>query len=153
MNAPEEIIEMSQHLICHIITLSKTHDYFINQYIKKTEITPSQYYMLMYLYYNKEATQSKIASACLMDRCGVSRSFKDLEEKGIITRKINEKNKRSYTITLTKKAEKIAEFLQEKEFEWEKMIYEEVGIEKEQLDALLKKLSLKSLYFNREKFF
>lgn len=153
MNNPEEIIEMSPHVICHLITLNKTHDYFINQYIKETEITPGQYYMIMYLYYNKQATQSKIASACLMDRCGVSRAFKDLEDKELITREVNNENKRSYIINLTPKAIKIAEFLKEKEYEWETMIEKEIGLEKEQLNDLLKKVSLKSLYFNREKFF
>lgn len=149
----EDIIDMGGYLVCHLITLSKTHDYFINQYIKETDITPGQYYMLMYLYYDGEATQSDIATACLMDRCGVSRAFKEFEEKGLIVREVNEKNKRSYKITLTDKAIETVKFLEEKEFEWENMICKELGIEKEDLSEILKNLALKSLYFNREKFF
>ena len=48
----DEIIEDSPLLVNHVITLMKTHDFYINKHIKsETEILPSQYYMLLFLYY------------------------------------------------------------------------------------------------------
>ena len=100
----DDIIKDSPFLVNHLISLSKTHDFYINKHIKNgTDILPSQYYMLLFLYYEMGETQSEIAKACLMDRSGVSRAFKDFEEKGLIIRKVDEENKRAYKITLTER--------------------------------------------------
>ena len=125
----------------------------MNKHIKReTEILPSQYYMLLFLYYEMGTNQSDIAKACLMDRSGVSRAFKDFEEKGLIVREIDEKNKRAYKITLTQKGIETSEFLIEKEKEWDDMICEELDITREDLLKLLSNISLKSLEFNRNHF-
>ena len=96
--------------------------------------------------------QSDIAKACLMDRSGVSRAFKDFEEKGLITREIDENNKRAYKIALTQKGIETAQFLERKELEWDEMICEELDISRDELFKTLSELSLKSLYFNRKHF-
>ncbi len=149
----DDIIKNSPFLVNHLISLSKTHDFYINKHIKNgTDILPSQYYMLLFLYYEMGTNQSDIAKACLMDRSGVSRAFKDFEEKGLITREINENNKRSYNITLTQKGIETSEFLIEKEKEWDHMVCEELDITREDLLELLSRISLKSLEFNRNQF-
>lgn len=149
----DDIIKDSPFLVNHLISLMKTHDFFMNKHIKReTEILPSQYYMLLFLYYEMGTNQSDIAKACLMDRSGVSRAFKDFEEKGLIVREVDEKNKRAYKITLTKKGIETSEFLIEKEKEWDDMICEELDITREDLLKLLSNISLKSLEFNRTHF-
>lgn len=149
----EDIIKNSPYLICYLTSLTKTHDFYINKHIKnETDILPSQYYMLMFLYHEMGTNQSDIAKACLMDRSGVSRAFKDFEEKGLITREVDENNKRAYKITLTEKGIETAQFLEKKELEWDEMICEELNISRDELFKGLDKLSLKSLYFNREQF-
>jgi DNA-binding MarR family transcriptional regulator len=70
----------------------------------------------------------------------------------LIVRQIDEKNKRAYKITLTKKGTETAEFLIRKEKEWDDMICDELNIPREELLELLSVISLKSLEFNREKF-
>ena len=148
----EDIIENSPFLVNYLISLSKTHDFYINTHIKNsTEILPSQYYMLLFLYYEMGTNQSDIAKACLMDRSGVSRAFKDFEKKGLIIREINEENKRAYKITLTPKGQETAEFLIKKEKEWDRMILKELDIPKKELFNKLTDVSLKSLEFNRKK--
>ncbi|WP_296859238.1 MarR family transcriptional regulator [uncultured Methanobrevibacter sp.] len=149
----DDIIKDSPFLVNHLISLSKTHDFYINKEIKNnTDILPSQYYMLLFLYYEMGTTQSDIAKACLMDRSGVSRAFKDFEDKGLIIRETDENNKRAYKITLTKKGIETSEFLIKKELEWDNMICNELNMNREDLLKLLSKISLKSLEFNREKF-
>ena len=149
----DDIIRTSPFLINHLITLNKTHDFYMNKHIKNsTDILPSQYYMLLFLYYEMGTNQSDIAKACLMDRSGVSRAFKDFEEKGLITREIDEKNKRAYKIALTKKGIETSEFLIKKEKEWDDMICSELNISRDELLDLLSSISMKSLKFNREKF-
>ena len=108
--------------------------------------------MLMFLYNGMGTNQSDIAKACLMDRSGVSRAFTEFERKGLLTREIDDDNKRAYKINLTKKGIETAEFLAKKEAEWDNLICEELNISREDLFGLLSKLSMKSLEFNREKF-
>ena len=50
----DEIIKKSPFLINHLISLKKTHDFYINKHIKnETEIQPSQYYMFLLAHSSK----------------------------------------------------------------------------------------------------
>ncbi len=149
----EEIIKLSPFVLNHLITLKETHDYYLNKFIdNETEISYSQYYMFMLLYFDPGVNQSDIAKACFMNRSGVSRAFSDFEKKGLIERKINPNNKREYITTLTEKGIKTAKLLEEKEIEWDNMICEELNLSRGDLLKLLSKVSMKSLCFNRENF-
>lgn len=149
----EDIINCSPFILNHLISLKETHDYYLNQFIKnETEITYSQYYMFMLLYYKPDVNQSDIAKACFMNRSGVSRAFSDFEKKGLIKREINPDNKREYVTTLTQKGLETAKFLEEKEIEWDNMICEDLNISREELLEILSELSMKSLNFNRKNF-
>ncbi|ALT68176.1 MarR family winged helix-turn-helix transcriptional regulator [Methanobrevibacter millerae] len=148
----EDIINNSPFILNHLISLKETHDYYLKQFLKETEITYSQYYMFMLLYYEPNVNQSDIAKACFMNRSGVSRAFSDFEKKGLIERKINPNNKREYITTLTDKGLKTARFLEEKELEWDAMICEELDLTHSELMDSLSKLSMKSLLFNRKNF-
>lgn len=149
----EDIIDCSPFILNHLITLKETHDYYLNQFLKKeTEISYSQYYMFMLLYFEPNVNQSDIAKACFMNRSGVSRAFSEFERKGLIKREINPNNKREYIATLTPKGLKTAKFLEEKEIEWDNMICDELNMSRDDLMKLLSKLSMKSLMFNRKSF-
>lgn len=78
----DDIIEDSPFLVNHLITLSKTHDFYMNKHIKNgTDILPSQYYMLLFLYYEMGTNQSDIAKACLMDRAEFQEPLKTLRKR------------------------------------------------------------------------
>ena len=151
MYTTDDLIEMSPHMICHIIILHSFHDIFINHHLKELEINKNQYYILMHVFYNLASTQSDIANACLMDRSGVSRAFSELEQKGIWTRAYTEENKRAYKIDITDKGKKLAKFLHDKEIEWEDEIASEINMSRQELLAVLEKLALKSLKFDRQR--
>ena len=149
----EDIIKFSPFVLNHLITLKETHDYYLKKFIdNETEISYSQYYMFMLLYFEPGVNQSDIAKACFMNRSGVSRAFGDFEKKGLIERKTNPDNKREYVTTLTEKGLKTAKFLEEKEIEWDEMICRQLNISREDLLEILSRLSMRSLNFNREKF-
>ena len=149
----EDIIKFSPFVLNHLITLKETHDFYLKKFIdNETEISYSQYYMFMLLYFEPGVNQSDIAKACFMNRSGVSRAFTDFEKKGLIERKINPDNKREYITTLTEKGLKTAKFLEKKEIEWDEMICRQLDLSRDDLLEILSKLSMKSLNFNREKF-
>ena len=149
----EDLIKFSPFVLNHLITLKETHDYYLKKFINnETEISYSQYYMFMLIYFKPGVNQSDIAKACFMNRSGVSRAFSDFEKKGLIERKTNPDNKREYITTLTEKGLKTAKFLEKKEIEWDEMICSQLEISREDLLETLSKLSMKSLNFNRENF-
>jgi DNA-binding MarR family transcriptional regulator len=149
----EDIIKFSPFILNHLITLKETHDYYLKKFIdNETEISYSQYYMFMLLYFESGVNQSDIAKACFMNRSGVSRAFSDFENKGLIERKTNPNNKREYITTLTEKGLETAKFLEEKEIEWDEMICRQLEISRDDLLEILSRLSMKSLNFNRENF-
>ena len=149
--AEDDIVE-KPFLITHIISIHKTHDIFLNKFIKESGIKPSQYYMLLYLNENKDFNQSEIAACCLMDRCGVSRAFKEFEEKGIITREISKESKREYDVSLTEKGQKIVDFLLSKEFEWEEEICDNFDIDSDELHRIMAQFSRLSVDFNKKRY-
>ena len=149
----EDIIKFSPFVLNHLITLKETHDYYLKKFLdNETEISYSQYYMFMLLYFEPGVNQSDIAKACFMNRSGVSRAFADFEKKGLIKREVNPNNKREYITTLTEKGLKTAKLLEEKEIEWDEMLCRQLDIYREDLLKVLSKLSMNSLNFNRENF-
>ena len=150
MYTTDDFIRLSPHMICHIISLHSFHDIFINQYLKEFDINKNQYYMLMHIFYNDSSTQSDIATACFMDRSGVSRAIGELEEKGILTRTYTEENKRAYKIDLTEKGRVWGKFFRDKEAEWENEIANEIEMSRGELLVTLERLALKALEFDRQ---
>lgn len=143
------LLNHSYYASCYITALAKSHDFHLYKYIKETEITPSQYGLLLYIYNEEGVNQNDVASSCLMDKCCASKSFKDLENKGLVIRIIDENNRRSYKLFLTPKAKELAESLIEKELEWEDNLCSEVNMDRDELFKLLKKLSISALNFNK----
>ena len=148
-NFEEILIDHSHYLSCYLNILSKSHDSYLYKYIKETEITPNQYGMLLHIYNHEGINQADVASSCIMDKCCASKSFKDLENKGLVIRKVDENNRRSYNLFLTPKAKELAELLIEKELKWENHLCKEFDVSKEELFILLKKVSVCALDFNK----
>ncbi|MDR0911716.1 MAG: MarR family transcriptional regulator [Methanobrevibacter sp.] len=125
--------------------LNKSHQAFINKYLKEKNISYNQYELLLHIYHDEGSIQGKIASACGTDKCGASRSLKILENKKLIIKKLDENNRRSYKLFLTDKGKKEVEELIEKEIQWENYICENIDIKKEELFKILNIACINSL--------
>ena len=136
---------MSYYLNCYVLLLNKAHQTFINPYLKEKNISYNQYELILHIYRDEGSIQGKVASSCGTDKCGASRSLKILEDKKLIIKKIDENNRRSYKLFLTKKGRKVVEDIIKKEIQWENYICEEMGIEKEKLFKILNKACISSL--------
>ncbi|MGL4669942.1 MAG: MarR family winged helix-turn-helix transcriptional regulator [Methanobacteriaceae archaeon] len=136
---------MSYYLSCYILILNKAHQTFINPYLKEKNISYNQYELILHIYRDEGSIQGKIASTCGTDKCGASRSLRILEDKELILKKIDENNRRSYKLFLTKKGRKVIEDIIKKEIQWENYICESMDIEKEKLFKILNKTCISSL--------
>jgi len=136
---------MSYYLNCYVSILNKSHQTFINPYLKENNISYNQYELILHTYHAEGSIQGNIASACGTDKCGASRSLRILEDKKLIIKKIDDNNRRSYKLFLTEKGKRIVEAIIEKEIEWEDYICEKINIEKEELFEILNKACISSL--------
>ena len=77
--------------------------------------------------------------------------YRQLEEKGILTREYTEENKRAYKIDITEKGKELGKFLHDKELEWEEEIAHELEMSRGELLTTLERLALKALEFDRQR--
>lgn len=145
MQKIENMNNMSYYLNCYISILNKSHQAFINPFLKEMNVSYNQYELILHIYRDEGSIQGNIASACRTDKCGASRSLKLLEDKKLIIKKIDENNRRSYNLFLTEKGRKVVEDIIEKEIQWENYICEKMNIEKEKLFKILNKACISSL--------
>ena len=85
-----------------------------------------------------------------MNKGAVARSIKKLEDKGLITREIDENNRRQNKLSLTKKGEQTLAQAIEILNCWEnQVILDEGYIEKELLQKILKEIAVKTMELNK----
>ena len=137
---------LSGYLWC----LNRSHRVYLEHYAKNLGITLGQYPYLVCLSYDDNITQDDLAELFQIDKCGVSRSLKKIEEKGLITRGIDPENRRKYILKLTEKGKKLTKYLKTKDDEWENLIYDNISISKNEFQKEFKTIFYKSMELNKE---
>ena len=84
-----------------ISVITRGYSIYVNHHLERLGINSTQLHLLFEISNNKEINQEKIASRININKGSVARSIKKLEEKGLITREIDEKNRRQNKISLT----------------------------------------------------
>jgi len=100
------------------------------------DLNAAEQYILMYLMGQREANQESIAKFYMLDKSTVARSLAKLENKGYITRRVNDDNQREKMITLTDRARSLKEVLSGLLDEWRGTMYD--GISDEEVRAFEK---------------
>lgn len=79
--------------------------HFLQQKLKIDErhLTPEQFFILLRLYVKDGQTQRELADKILNDHPNITRLVDKLEQKAYVQRANNEKDRRSYLITLSSK--------------------------------------------------
>jgi len=83
----------------------RAHAALLDQYLKDYGICHGQILILVTIYQNEGLHQQEICSTYNLDKAGVNRSIKKLEEAGFIIKKPDPEDKRKKKIYLTEKAE------------------------------------------------
>jgi len=68
-----------------------------------------RFYVMRHIYNQPNISISHLSALSLADMASVSRMLRSLERDGLVTRKADELDRRSYYISLTEKGEKIVE--------------------------------------------
>ncbi len=119
---------------------------YLNNELKSLNVTSSQFIYLIKLYRNEGQTQEDLANHLFVDKGTVARAVKKLEDNGFICRRTDPENRRRYLLYLTQDGKALMPDIINIIKDWENSINEGLSnAEKERINELLKKLTMKSL--------
>lgn len=123
---------------------------YVNRNISEFGINTTQLHLLFEISDKSDINQEQIASRCNINKGAVARSIRKLEEMGLVTRQIDENNRRQNKISLTKDGEEVLEKTLKVLHNWEDSVILEDGyIEKELLQKVLKEIAIKTMELNK----
>ncbi|WP_296859453.1 MarR family winged helix-turn-helix transcriptional regulator [uncultured Methanobrevibacter sp.] len=133
-----------------ITMISRGHTIYLNHNLDELDINASQLHLLFEISHQNNINQEKIASRCNFNKGAVARSIKKLEDKNLVVRKIDDKNRRQNIVSLTDKGEEILKKSIEILNIWEDEIYNNINIEKELLQEVLKDIAINTIELNNK---
>ena len=131
-----------------ITMISRGHTIYLNHHLEEYGINASQLHLLFEISHQKNINQEKIATRCNINKGAVARSNRKLEEKGLVTRQIDDANRRQNIISLTDKGEETLTESINLLNKWEKEVFDQNIIEKELLQKALKDIAIKTMELN-----
>ena len=131
-----------------ITMISRGHTIYLNHHLEDYGINASQLHLLFEISHQKNINQEKIATRCNINKGAVARSIRKLEEKGLVTRQIDDANRRQNIISLTDKGEETLTESINLLKKWEKEVFDQNIIEKELLQKALKDIAIKTMELN-----
>ena len=144
-----KIIDAKTLPIGKLITMiSRGHTIYLNHHLEDYGINASQLHLLFEISHQKNINQEKIATRCNINKGAVARSIRKLEEKGLVTRQIDDANRRQNIISLTDKGEETLTESINLLKKWEKEVFDQNIIEKELLQKALKDIAIKTMELN-----
>ena len=128
--------------------IAKNQTLYLNHHLGELGINSSQLHFLFEIDHQNEINQDKIASRCNIDKGSVARSIKKLEDNGLVTREVDDNNRRQKKVHITPKGEETLRQAKEKLDVWEDYLFNDISIEKEELQIILKEIAIKAIEFN-----
>ena len=109
-----------------IVYLFRSHTSYLRKTLKNTGITIGQFPVVVETHKHETISQKELADILFLSEGTISKTIKQLEDKGIIEHEVNPENRRQNKISLTKKGSEIAEKVKYTEINWEKKVIEEI---------------------------
>ncbi len=126
--------------------IHRTHMVYLNNRMKILDLSAGQFPFLLVLYHHEGINQDEIAAIVHVDKGTAARALKKLEDKNLIFREIDSKNRRRYLIYLTDKGKVLIPKIIAIDNEWEDFLCCKSSTnEYDLVYDILKNLALKSL--------
>lgn len=133
-----------------IMMIARGHTIYLNHHLEDLGINASQLHLLFEISHQKNINQEKISQRCNINKGAVARSIKKLEEKELITREIDDNNRRQNIVSLTGKGEETLNGCIDLLKKWEDEVSADSIIEKELLKKALKDIAVKTIELNNK---
>ncbi|HCX65776.1 MAG TPA: MarR family transcriptional regulator [Eubacteriaceae bacterium] len=118
----------------YVSILHRQSQIYINHVLKPYNITCAEYAFLLSLYRENGMSQHSLSSYLYIDKAATARAIKSLEEKGYVTRKSDEKDKRYKYVYLTDEALEIKDEVIDRIVKWSTFLTDD--LDEETLDTL-----------------
>ena len=133
-----------------ISMISRGQEIYLNHQLKDLDINSTQLQLLFEISHQNNLNQERIASRCNFNKGSVARSIRKLEEKELIIREIDEKNRRQNKISLTPKGEEIIKKGIDVLNIWEDEVFNDYLIDEITLKKVLKDIAVRTIEMNEE---
>ena len=144
-------MDASQFPIGKLISMiSRAQEIYLNHQLKNLDINSTQLMLLFEISHQNNLNQEKIASRCNFNKGAVARSIRKLEEKELIIREIDEKNRRQNKVSLTPKGEEIIKKGIDVLNIWEDEVFNDYLIDEITLKKVLKDIAVRTIEMNEE---
>ena len=142
-------MDASQFPIGKLISMiSRAQEIYLNHQLKNLDINSTQLMLLFEISHQNNLNQEKIASRCNFNKGAVARSIRKLEEKELIIREIDEKNRRQNKVSLTPKGEEIIKKGIDVLNIWENEVFNDYLIDETTLKKVLKDIAIRTIELN-----
>lgn len=132
-----------------ISIIARSQNIYLNHSLKGLDINSTQLHLLFEISHKSNLNQESLASRCNINKGAVARSIRNLEEKGIIERKIDDENRRQNKLSITPKGRKIMKSGIEILNRWEREVLDDEMIDEETLKIVLKRIAVNSIALNQ----
>ena len=131
-----------------ISMISRGQEIYLNHQLKDLNINSTQLQLLFEISHQNNLNQERIASRCNFNKGSVARSIRKLEEKELIIREIDEKNRRQNKVSLTPKGEEIIKKGIDVLNIWEDEVFNDYLIDETTLKKVLKDIAIRTIELN-----
>ena len=132
-----------------IIMIARGQTTYLNHRLNDWGINSTQLHLLFEISHHDDLNQEKISSRCNINKGAAARSIRKLEEKGLVTRKIDDDNRRQNKVSLTEEGRKTldASIHYLKSFEEEVFSGDIIG--KSEMQKALKDMVIRTIELNQ----
>ena len=128
----------SRNIARYIGRLEKLRRQFLNNRLKAYKLKGSMFLMLLFLDKNPGSSQDSLVDFIGIDKSGIARKCRKMDDLGYITREQDENNRRQYNLFLTDAGRELLPVIRELLSEWSDGITDGMDIrEKKELIRLL----------------
>ncbi len=99
--------EFSRRIVRHIAMLERLRRRFLDHLLACHDLSGSMFLVLLFLDRHPGTRQDKLCDDLLIDKSGVTRKCRRLEESGYISREMQDDDKRQYKLFLTTEGERL----------------------------------------------
>ena len=131
-----------------ISMISRGQEIYLNHQLKDLDINSTQLQLLFEISHQNNLNQERIASRCNFNKGSVARSIRKLEEKELIIREIDEKNRRQNKVSLTPKGEEVIKKGIDVLNIWEDEVFNDYLIDETTLKKVLKDIAIRTIELN-----
>ncbi len=132
-----------------IIMIARGQTTYLNHKLNDWGINSTQLHLLFEISHQNDLNQEKISTRCNINKGAAARSIRKLEEKGLVTRKIDDDNRRQNKVSLTEEGQKTLDASIHYLKTFEEEVFSGDIIEKSEMQKALKDMVIRTIELNQ----